>query len=467
MNLKTTRKMKTIEEIITEIIESTKRVDFKSLANIKDTDKNLKVSSLIVLIIEAIIKSIKTLNYDMCYHKNSNHSYLFNGEYWVSFDEDYIKNLFKSCSIKLGYSPEQSKFYEFKDKLFKQFQSSYIRIDNNENIESKINLKNGTLKFFQRGIKLSPFNKNDFNTYQLPYIYNPDSKTPSLFYKYLDDVLPDKNSQLVLAEYIGSIFLAKRDYKDEQAMFLLGSGANGKSVFFDIINALLGTQNVTHYSINELTDTNGYNRAGIANKLLNYASESGTIKDVDMLKKLISREPVTARLPYGKPMTLINYGKLMFNCNVMPKSTEKTHAIYRRMIIINFNITIPKAKQDKMLSDKIIDTEMEGVLNWVIDGLKRLLKNETYTESKLIDEQVELYKNSDDTFHQYLKEEGWKPHKSNYQQFSYLFENYKNFCADNRMKTLPKNQFKERMIQNKFTFKRHSVDGNIFNASKN
>ncbi|MBL0152061.1 MAG: hypothetical protein IPP93_00665 [Chitinophagaceae bacterium] len=108
--------------------------------------------------------------------------------------------------------------------------------------------------------------------------------------------------------------------------------------------------------------------------MVNYASEVNGKLETSIFKQLVSGEPVDARLPYGEPFTLINYAKLIFNCNELPKDVEQTHAYYRRFLIIPFDITIPESDQDKELSKKIIETELSGVFNWLLEGLKRLLK---------------------------------------------------------------------------------------------
>ncbi len=63
----------------------------------------------------------------------------------------------------------------------------------------------------------------------------------------------------------------------------------------------------------------------------------------------------------------------MFNCNELPKEVEHTNAFFRRFLIIKFDVTIPEANQDKNLSKNIIETELSGVFNWILEGLDRLL----------------------------------------------------------------------------------------------
>jgi putative DNA primase/helicase len=55
--------------------------------------------------------------------------------------------------------------------------------------------------------------------------------TASLFQKYLDEVLPDKDKQKYLLS-LWDIFIKPSVLKLERCLFFFGSGTNGKSVFF-------------------------------------------------------------------------------------------------------------------------------------------------------------------------------------------------------------------------------------------
>jgi putative DNA primase/helicase len=95
---------------------------------------------------------------------------------------------------------------------------------------------------------------------------------------------------LVLAEYLGYVFVkhGSRSLKEEKALILYGTGANGKSVFFEIVSALLGDQNTCNYSLQSLTDSSGYYRAKLANKLVNYGSEINGRLESSLFKQMVS-----------------------------------------------------------------------------------------------------------------------------------------------------------------------------------
>jgi len=229
--------------------------------------------------------------------------------------------------------------------------------------------------------------------------------------------------------------------KLEAALILYGTGANGKSVFFEIVNALLGNNNVSSYSLQELTDDTGYYRAMIANKLVNYASEINGKLQADSFKKMVSGEVVPARLPYGKPMQLTNYAKFIFNCNELPKDVEHTNAYFRRWLIIPFDVTIPKAEQDSELHTKIIEKELSGVFNWVLQGLNRLLEQKKFSDCEAAQQAVEQYKFESNSVQMFLNENEYKGSPTNYKLITELYQEYRAFCIDDGMPPFKKTNF--------------------------
>jgi putative DNA primase/helicase len=213
-------------------------------------------------------------------------------------------------------------------------------------------------------------------------------------------------------------------------LLLLGTGANGKSVVFEILTALFGEENISHYSLHSLQRE--YYRAMIGNKLLNYASEISTRLESDIFKKLSSGEPCEARLPYGKPFLVRDYARLAFNCNELPRDVEHTNAFFRRFLIIKFDVTIPEEKRNPKLADEIIETELSGVFNWLLDGLQRLLKQGGFSECQAIQTAVDEYRHSSDSVAIFIEEVSYKQvsDRDKGTLLREIYTDYKSFCQD-------------------------------------
>jgi putative DNA primase/helicase len=479
-------------EILHKLIEQIEPIDFEVLAfpEVKQLRKQLKDLSpeteqakdvrkrmdkikintkhYLVLAIENVITVAENNRWGLC--KNHDFIYLFNGTYWNELDKETFQKFLGEASEQMGVAKFNARYFQFRELLYKQFLgAAYLPTPETDKDTVLINLQNGTFEINDKGTQLRPFDRSDFITYQLPFEYEPQATAP-LFQKYLDEVLPDKARQKVLAEYLGFVFIkhGSNRLKEEKALILYGNGANGKSVFFEVVSALLGTENTSNYSLQSLTNENGYFRAKLANKLVNYGSEINGKLESSLFKQLVSGEPVEARLPYGQPFILKQYAKLIFNSNELPKDVEHTNAYFRRFLIIPFDVTIPPEKQDKTLHVKIIEKELSGVFNWVLDGLNRLLEQKRFTHCEAIKQAVEQYKSQSDSVKMFIDENDYKNHAIEYILIKDLYNDYRVYCIEDGFKPVNKSNFIKRLKGFGVEVKRINI-GNVaylFNGKK-
>lgn len=459
-------------EAIEKEIESGDFQDHPNSEAVLDELRKLKKCKLqqkhyLVLSVENVLRLAKTNNWQMCL--NNNTTYLYNGAYWRALDSDTLKQFLGEAAEKMGVQRFDARFHLFKDQLLKQFfADAYLPTPEPPQDRVLINLQNGTFEISPQGTTLRSFNPHDFITYQLPFNYDLEAKAP-IFEKYLNRVLPDTDRQKVLAEYMGFVFVrhGSEAIKEEKALILYGSGANGKSVFFEIINALLGKQNVSGFSLQTLTNETGYQRAEIATKLLNYASEINGKLEASTFKLLVSGEPVEARSPYGRPFTMTHYAKLLFNCNELPKEVEHTHAFFRRFLIVPFDATIPEAEQDKELHRKIIDRELSGVFNWVLEGLKRLLEQKRFTDCEAVQKAVEQYQKESDPVKLFIEDFRYQPSAIEQKPLSELYAAFKVYCTDNGYRTCANRTLSTRLKGAGYQIERKAQGMVVFIESEN
>lgn len=397
----------------------------------------------LILCVEQLLKIAKAKKWGLC--KKNGFIYLYNGSYWSEIDKEGFQFFLGNVALKMGVEKFKGKIHTFKEDIFKQFMAdAYLPTPKTKKDSVLINLQNGTFEITSKKRELRDFDPKDFITHQLPFEYIPQANAP-LFQNYLNEVLPDPEKQKVLAEYCGYIFIKPSVLKLEKMLILYGTGANGKSVFFEIISALLGSQNISNYSLQSLTNENGYFRAKIANKLVNYASEINGKLESATFKQMASGEPLEARLPYGEPFTLHEYAKLIFNCNELPKDVEHTEAFFRRFLIIGFDVTIPEENQDKELSNKIIETELSGVFNWILQGLDRLLSQRNFTRCKAIEEARNNYKSESDSVKMFMEEFGYERCTENFTFIQDMYPQYRMFCIDEGVPPVKKTNFIKRL----------------------
>jgi putative DNA primase/helicase len=489
---------KTTDDIFQHLLEGVEKIDFESLAfngtyddkieefNQREADDGFplnedgssekcaksapneqlkKLTSFVVtknhyviITVEELIKIAKKNDWGLC--KKNGNIYLYNGAYWIEVDKERFQFFLGEVALKMGVEKFKGKIHTFKTELFKQFMAdAFMASPPVKNDEVLINLQNGTFEIMPAKRGLKEFDQTDFLTHQLSFEFDISATSPQ-FQKYLDEVLPDKDKQKVLAEYIGYIFIKPSLLKLEKVLLLFGTGANGKSVFFEIISALLGSENMSNYSLQSLTNETGYYRAKLSGKLLNYVSELNANFETSIFKQLASGEPIETRLPYKEPFILIDYAKLMFNCNELPKDAEQTTAFFRRFLILEFDVTIPESSQDKELSKKIIDTELSGVFNWVLEGLDRLLLQKNFSKCAAIDNARIEYEKKSDSVQLFIIENGFEVSTSKYILISELHKIYKTFCTEDGYKPLGKSKFIERLNYLNLFVKRLNV-GNV------
>lgn len=405
----------------------------------------LKRNHFVIEVNAVIMEVAKEKGWNICSLEDGR-IYIYNGQYWKSITEKEIQSFLGEAANRMGVEKYTAEYYQFQETLLKQFfVNTFTKLPEQSRDRVLINLLNGTLEITRNGAQLLPFKATDMLMYQLPFPYDPAAKWPR-WMKFLNEVLPEKESQMVKAEYLASAFLKNGNnfLKTEKAMILYGSGANGKSVVHEVIMALFGRSNVTSYSLESLTDNVGNSRAQIQHKLLNYASEISTRFDPVIFKGLASGEPVEAKFLYKDKFDITDYAKLMFNCNDLPIA-ELTNGYFRRWIVLHFAVTIPEHKQNKNLHNEIIENELPGVLNWVIEGLHRLLKNKGFTESPQVNAMLDRYRLESDSVLLFLSEEGYQKTFDDHMPVMDLYKLYCIFCSDGNYRAVARKNFKKRL----------------------
>lgn len=431
-------------------------------AEVKITDSIRQLA-----IVYQILEITKQNDFKIC--QNNQAIYIFNGCYWKKHNQNEFDKFLIDCCIKAGISNWIAELVQFKEQLSKQFLSTaYLskpQIDINKVL---INLQNGTFEI-DKGITSSKsFDHKDFLTYQLNFSFDKNATAPK-WQQFLDHVLPDISCQQILAEYIGYVFIrhGAKLLKEERLLILYGTGSNGKGVIFEIMQHLFGSDNISYHTLQELTDQNGYYRAMIGDKLLNYGSDINSKLEHGIFKKLSSGEPINARLPHGVPMEFKQYAKLMFNCNVLPKDTEQTNGYFRRFLIIPFERTITEKEKDTNLAEKIAAEEMPGIFNWVLAGLDRLLKNNQFTYCEPAENALKSYKLDSDNVLQFLSDNDYNYKSNHFTPLADLYQSYKNHCTDSGCNPLNKRNFGNRLLA--IGSKRKRLTGGTvgFNVTKN
>ena len=365
---------------------------------------------------------------------------VFTGSHWEVIEPQQWMDFVGRCSELCGVFETQRMDHEFMNALTEGLAFNLAK--NRKQIipedEVWVNLSNGTLVVKVDGTaELREHRKEDLFSYTLDYVFDAQAECPQ-WHAFLDRVLPEAESQQVLREFIG--YCLMKDHRMEKMMMLYGGGLNGKSVTLEIIESILGSVNVSYLSLSDLTNDE-VKRAGIKGKKLNISHESGKNVNSNVLKQLTSGERVLVKNLYLDPVETQDYGKFIAAFNQLPKA-ENTFGFFRRLIVLPYDVTIPKGEIDRQLTSKL-KTEISGILNWVLEALPGLMNRGDFTVSPKCEKALELYRLQSDSVRLFLNE---LCEPSDYATAaSEVYTAYKGYCLDSSLKPLGKQKFYERL----------------------
>lgn len=230
--------------------------------------------------------------------------------------------------------------------------------------------RNTTPAFFSRDI--------------VPYEWNPDAECPK-FHAYLNRVIPDVDTQHMLCQFAGLCLANITKY--EVFAYLYGpTSRNGKTVFLDILAALVGNHNVSRVDIANLTKNFalwplGESKVNVCGDMPTkmrpheYAQIEGVFKD------LVSGGEFEYEKKNQNKFKARCRSRFIFAGNSLPAFADRSDAIWKRMRIIHFPVQIPLTDANPDLAEEICATELPGICQWALQGLAMIMRNQTMSET--------------------------------------------------------------------------------------
>ena len=266
------------------------------------------------------------------------------------------------------------------DDVYKQSKLILGTRDDFPGFNSKLNqivLENGTL-FLDKGEFQPNHIRQDFNTIMLPFKYDREAKCLR-WLRFLNEIGLDNKTQNSLMQWFGYCLIPTA--KIQKCLYLLGEGANGKSIILLTLRNLLGDQNCSALEMAELFDR--FKVARLRNRLVNLGTDIETNNVLDArFKKLVSGEPQIAEMKHRDLFEFRPYAKLLFSANEFIPSRDRSYGFFRRFQIIRFERIFKESEQDQDL-EETLQHDLPGIFNWALLGLKKLIDNEwVITESE-------------------------------------------------------------------------------------
>jgi putative DNA primase/helicase len=229
---------------------------------------------------------------------------------------------------------------------------------------------NGALDL--RSGELRPHRRADLATHRVPLAYVPGAPCPA-WRAFLGQVLGDDTG---LVEYVHRMAgAALTGGAGEQVMHVLyGGGANGKTTLVEVLRFVFGDYAAHTSADTLLADRRGSTPApellALRGRRLVTASETGAERRLDeaLVKALTGGDRIAARYLYSNHVVEFTPRfALWLATNHRPVVRERSEAIWRRLRVVPFTVTIPRREQDADLAARLRD-EGQGILAWCVEG---------------------------------------------------------------------------------------------------
>ncbi len=265
--------------------------------------------------------------------------------------------------------------------------------------------------------ELKPYSMYDYTTVQLPIYYDPKAKCVH-WCKFVDEITNGrKDDQAVLQEYSGYPFLP--DCRFQKALMLKGGGSNGKSVFFDIISAVFGGVGDDGRGYISSTDPSKWAKdfrlMPLHHSWLNisYDMEADMRGAEGIFKKVTAGEVLEDSYKHKDPIAFNTRSKLMMACNFFPQVNDTSDGFMRRWLIVELPMRfVEKSKARQFTNDRELDPnlksklmkELPGILNWMLEGLQRLIKQGGFTHTANQDRLIHEFRAANDPLYAFVDE---------------------------------------------------------------
>ena len=429
----------TLDAVLAKVESEKSIIDALFQSSSKRSEMERGVMEFITKYIADVVEGMMTVTEYVEKTKSKQFVYVFLGTHWEMIDVQLYYVFVKRCARKLGLEDIYCEDQDFMNKVFERlaFRVMDYRKQKVTPGEVWVNLSNGTLEIKKDGtFVLREHRAADFFTYVLPYVYSKNAVCPK-WHAFLDRVLPEKEMQTLLAEYIGYCFT--QNLKLEKMAVFYGTGSNGKSVCLDIITRIMGSCNVSNVTLSALT-CDDEKRSLIEGKLANISHESNGELDTAMLKQIVSGEPTEVRILYRGTHTMTDIPKLFTSYNRLP-STESTYGFFRRWILFPFKVTIPEEEQDVDLVGKLT-RELPGILNWVLVALAGLLERKAFGKSDVCHNALSEYIKGSNSVLSFFSAR-CEVDEASRTKLSDLYKSYTQYCNEEEMKRFGKKNFQD------------------------
>ena len=315
-------------------------------------------------------------------------------------------------------------------------------IENTEQAPAKlIAFRNGILNI--ENDTMNPASPDIIITNRIGFDYNPNA-----YDELLDNTLnkiacKNKKIRALLEEAVGYALFRKSELG--KAFFLTGTGSNGKSTYLELLSYMLGEDNVSNLDLKNLSGR--FDKVTMFGKLANIGDDISDefVVDTSFFKKVVTGNRIEAEHKGQPVFSFSPYVKLYFSANNIPRMGKGRdwEAIERRMQIIPFNAKFSPKDSDYrpyITEDLKTQSSIEYLIRIGVEGLKRILKNNGFTESEEVQNELEEFKKSNNPVLAFI-DEYLEDKEIAHESTQKIYDDYVGFCVNGGYNAMSKNEF--------------------------
>jgi putative DNA primase/helicase len=316
-----------------------------------------------------------------------------------------------------------------------------------------LDLRDGTLR---------PFDRADYITQQVPIAFDAEATCP----RWEAFIQQATGEDTELAAYLQMVAgYALTGSTQEQCLFIIvGPGANGKSTFLTVLQKLVGPYGIT---MPGSTFMKGRER-GIPNDLaamkgkrlvLTSELEQGNSFSEVLLKNMTGQDRISCRHLYGEWFEYSPQFKVLIAANHLPDITGVEEAIWRRIRIVPFDVTVPPGERDPHLPEKL-HAELPGILNWALKGCMAWQREGKLPIPSRVGEATRRYRTEVDKVEEFVQT-CCHPLLNGKTPVAELYAHYQRHCEREGVRWLKKQDFTQSMVAKGYQ-KHRGTGGAIF-----
>jgi putative DNA primase/helicase len=292
--------------------------------------------------------------------------------------------------------------------------------------------------------------RSDYISKQLGANYEEGADCPR-WKKFLNEIFDgDKELIRFMQKIVG--YSLTGDVSEQKMFIFYGFGKNGKTVFINIISALLGNYSASasfktfdadkqSEQTNDLAMLNGRRFVSMI--------ESAADKKLNepLVKLTTGGDRITCRFLHKEFFEYVPQFKLFLATNHKPVITQTDFGIWRRIVLIPFTQNFEGREEDRL--EETLKSELPGILNWALEGLKMWQAERLKPLPMAVTNATDKYKDDSDTIKQWLDFQTIQNPQGAIKS-SAAYTNYKDWVIENGYYALGQKNFKSSLEERGF-----------------